>query len=66
VPGHGAPVDLDFVRAQHAELTELAWLIRDGHADGVTPEKVAAAAPYGAEVALVAVKRGYAELSGRV
>ena len=36
VPGHGATVDLDFVRAQHEELTELAWLIRDGHGDGAT------------------------------
>ncbi len=66
VPGHGAPVDLDFVRAQHDELTELAWLIRDGHADGAKPESVAAKAPYQANVALVAVRRGFADLSGRL
>ena len=40
-------VDVDFVRAQHDELTELAWLIRDGHADGAPPEAVAAKAPFG-------------------
>ena len=46
VPGHGTPVDLDFVRAQHDELTELSWLIRDGHADGAPADAVAAKAPY--------------------
>jgi glyoxylase-like metal-dependent hydrolase (beta-lactamase superfamily II) len=65
VPGHGAIVDLDFVRAQHDQLTALAWLIRDGHADGATVEAVAAKAPFDADTARVAVKRGYAELSGR-
>jgi glyoxylase-like metal-dependent hydrolase (beta-lactamase superfamily II) len=65
VPGHGSTVDRDFVHAQHGELTELAWLIRDGHADGAPAETVAAKAPFPADVALVAVRRGYAELSGR-
>jgi glyoxylase-like metal-dependent hydrolase (beta-lactamase superfamily II) len=66
VPGHGSVVDLEYVRAQHGELTELEWLIRDGHADGATPESVAAKAPFGPELALVAVRRGYAELFGRI
>ena len=65
VPGHGAPVDRAFVQAQHGQLTELDWLIRDGHADGAPPAAVAARAPFGAGPSLVAVKRGYAELSGR-
>ncbi|HEX6872585.1 MAG TPA: MBL fold metallo-hydrolase [Micromonosporaceae bacterium] len=65
VPGHGAVVDLAFVRAQHQVLTALAWLIRDGHGDGAPVEAVAAKATYPPEVALVAVKRGYAELAGR-
>jgi glyoxylase-like metal-dependent hydrolase (beta-lactamase superfamily II) len=65
VPGHGAAVDLAFVREQHAELAALAWLIRDGHADGATPEKVAAGSPFGADASLTAVRRGYAELAGR-
>ena len=64
VPGHGAVVDGPFVAAQHAELTSLAWLIREGHADGAPAEAVAARAPYPAGAALPAVRRGYAELDG--
>jgi glyoxylase-like metal-dependent hydrolase (beta-lactamase superfamily II) len=66
VPGHGAPVDRAFVLAQHGQLTELDWLIRDGHADGAPERAVAARSPFGPEHSLVAVHRGYAELSGRV
>jgi glyoxylase-like metal-dependent hydrolase (beta-lactamase superfamily II) len=66
VPGHGAPVDRAFVHAQHGLLTELDWLIRDGHADGAPERAVAAKSPFGPEPSLVAVHRGYAELSGRV
>jgi glyoxylase-like metal-dependent hydrolase (beta-lactamase superfamily II) len=65
VPGHGAPVDRAFVQAQHSRLTELDWLIRDGHADGAPVAAVAARSPFGADTARVAVERGYAELSGR-
>ena len=64
VPGHGAVVDRAFLTAQHEQLATLAWLIRAGHADGQPPEKVAAQAPFGPEVALTAVRRGYAEISG--
>ncbi|MGS2615450.1 MBL fold metallo-hydrolase [Micromonospora sp. LZ34] len=64
VPGHGEPVDVEFVRAQHAQLVELAWLIRAGHTGGAPPERVAAEAPFGARPALVAARRGYAELDG--
>lgn len=63
VPGHGAEVDRAFVAAQHEQLAALAWLIRDGHADGARPEAIAAKAPFG-PVALTAARRGYAELSG--
>ena len=66
VPGHGRPVDIDFVRAQHDQLTQLAWQIRDGDSDGAAPEDVAAKAPFGPVLALTAVKRGYAQLSGRI
>jgi glyoxylase-like metal-dependent hydrolase (beta-lactamase superfamily II) len=66
VPGHGAPVDQEFVRAQHADLTALEWLIRDGHADGATVAEVATKGPFEAKTTAVAVARGYAELSGRV
>jgi len=66
VPGHGAVVGHNFVRGQHEELAALEWVIRDGHADGALAETVAAKAPFGPDAALVAVRRGYAELSGRV
>jgi len=66
VPGHGSPVDADFVRAQHDDLTTLAWLIRDGHADGAEIKAVAARAPFDSETAITAVTRGYAELAGRI
>ncbi|WP_442933713.1 hypothetical protein [Micromonospora sp. CPCC 206060] len=42
----------------------LAWLIRDGHADGAPAERLAARAPFGPRAALAAVRRGYAELTG--
>lgn len=64
VPGHGRPVDVAFVRAQHGQLADLAWLIRAGHTGGAPPERVAAEAPFGARAALVAARRGYAELDG--
>ncbi len=63
VPGHGAPVDAAFARAQHAELAALAWHIRDGHADGAPVGSVVARAPFDTATATVAVRRGYAELS---
>jgi glyoxylase-like metal-dependent hydrolase (beta-lactamase superfamily II) len=64
VPGHGEPVDVGFVRAQHAQLAEQAWLIRAGHTGGAPPERVAAGSPFGARPGLVAARRGYAELDG--
>ncbi|HEY0487095.1 MAG TPA: MBL fold metallo-hydrolase [Mycobacteriales bacterium] len=66
VPGHGLVVGADFVAAQHADLAHLAWLCRDGHADDRPAEEVAAVAPFGPEVALVAVRRAYADLDGRL
>ncbi|WP_422735857.1 MBL fold metallo-hydrolase [Micromonospora sp. WMMD729] len=64
VPGHGDPVDVEFVRAQHAELVRLAWLIRAAHTGDAHPERVAAEAPFGARAALIAARRGYRELNG--
>ncbi|MFI7077462.1 MBL fold metallo-hydrolase [Micromonospora sp. NPDC049903] len=64
VPGHGEPVDAEFVWAQHAQLAELAWLIRAGHTGSAPPERVAAEAPFPARPALIAARRGYAELDG--
>lgn len=66
VPGHGSTVDMDFVRAQHDELTELSWLIREGHRDGALPESVAAKSTFGPAAALLAVQRAYLDLDGRL
>jgi glyoxylase-like metal-dependent hydrolase (beta-lactamase superfamily II) len=70
VPGHGEPVDIKFLRAQHDELTRLDWLIRDGHADDAPIERVVAGSPLtrwgttGQVQSKLAVKRGYAQLAG--
>jgi glyoxylase-like metal-dependent hydrolase (beta-lactamase superfamily II) len=62
VPGHGAVVGRDFVTAQHTDLVRLEWLIRDGDFDGSPADRVAARAPFGPDVALTAVRRGYLQL----
>ena len=64
LPGHGAPVDQHFVTAQHRELTELEWLIREGHANRSPAEEVAARSPFGPAASLPAVRRAYADLDG--
>jgi glyoxylase-like metal-dependent hydrolase (beta-lactamase superfamily II) len=64
VPGHGAVVDSTFVHDQRAALSRLEWLIRDGDRVGAPAETVAATAPFGYDAAVVAVRRGYALLSG--
>ncbi|HEV7825010.1 MAG TPA: MBL fold metallo-hydrolase [Mycobacteriales bacterium] len=66
VPGHGLVVGAEFVAEQHAELARLAWLSREGHADDRPAAEVAAVAPFGPDVALVAVRRAYADLDGRL
>jgi glyoxylase-like metal-dependent hydrolase (beta-lactamase superfamily II) len=66
VPGHGAVVEAAFVHQQQADLSRLEWLVRDGHAAGAEPEELAAQAPFGAPAALVAIRRAYADLSGRL
>lgn len=66
VPGHGDLVDHGFVHAQHGLLSDLAWQIRAGHAGRTPVERVAAEAPFGARPALIATRRGYAELNGEL
>jgi hypothetical protein len=66
VPGHGAPVGEAFLAAQHADLAQLAWLCRDGHRDDRPPQDVAVRSPFGAEMSLLAVRRAYADLDGRL
>jgi glyoxylase-like metal-dependent hydrolase (beta-lactamase superfamily II) len=63
VPGHGAVVTRRFVAAQHEQLAALAWLIREGDADGAPPERVAAKSPFPQEITLPAVHRGYLHLN---
>ncbi|GIF72351.1 MBL fold metallo-hydrolase [Asanoa siamensis] len=63
VPGHGAPVGQGFVTGQHEELTELEWLIRNGHAERADIEALTRRAPFGA-AAHAAIKRAYATLDG--
>ncbi|MEV0156585.1 MBL fold metallo-hydrolase [Micromonospora sp. NPDC050686] len=64
VPGHGDPVDAEFVRAQHRQLVDQAWLIRAAHTAAAPPERVAAESPFGARPGLIAARRGFAELDG--
>lgn len=72
VPGHGAVVQEEFVQAQHDELSAVAWLIREAHADDGDPEKVARSMPlcrwgdYGLTQAMFAVARGYRELNAQL
>lgn len=62
VPGHGAVISRDFVAAQHADLVRMEWLIREGDANGSTPESVAGRAPFAPANALIAVRRGYRQI----
>jgi glyoxylase-like metal-dependent hydrolase (beta-lactamase superfamily II) len=65
VPGHGATVSVHFVREQHNDLSAFEWLIRDGHLDGGTVEKVTELSPFPPEVSRVGVERGFAALDDR-
>jgi len=62
VPGHGAVVDLAYLRAQRAELATLAASAREGHAEGRPAEDVAKDLPYFGEYATEAVQRAYLQL----
>jgi glyoxylase-like metal-dependent hydrolase (beta-lactamase superfamily II) len=64
VPGHGLPVDRDFVMDQRASIGVVAEMIRDLAGQGVRPEDMAGAAewPYPAEELRHAFDRGLAQL----
>jgi glyoxylase-like metal-dependent hydrolase (beta-lactamase superfamily II) len=64
VPGHGAPVDRDFVERQRNEIGIVAETIRDLATRGVPVEEALAAAewPYPREELADAVRRGYEHL----
>jgi glyoxylase-like metal-dependent hydrolase (beta-lactamase superfamily II) len=64
VPGHGSPVDLDFVQEQRSALGVVAETIRDLAGRGVPIEQALEAAdwPYPREELADAVRRGYEQL----
>jgi glyoxylase-like metal-dependent hydrolase (beta-lactamase superfamily II) len=62
VPGHGAVVDREFLRAQRAEHAELVAQARDGYANGRPAADVAKELPYFADCALAGVERAYLQL----
>jgi glyoxylase-like metal-dependent hydrolase (beta-lactamase superfamily II) len=64
VPGHGAPVDRDFVEEQRNSIGLVAEAIRELAARGVAPEQALAEGewPYRREALAHAVRRGYEQL----
>jgi glyoxylase-like metal-dependent hydrolase (beta-lactamase superfamily II) len=64
VPGHGSPVDREFVEEQRAAIGVVAETIRDLAGRGVRVDEALAAAqwPYPSEVLGQAVRRGYEQL----
>jgi glyoxylase-like metal-dependent hydrolase (beta-lactamase superfamily II) len=65
VPGHGAPVDREFVEEQRNAIGIVAQTVRDLAARGVPADQALEAAewPYPREELAAAVRRGYAHLS---
>ncbi len=64
VPGHGAPVDLDFVEEQRSSIGVIAETIRDLAGRGVPLAQALDSAPwpYPAQRLGDAVRRGYEQL----
>ena len=64
VPGHGAPVDRDFVFEQRSSIGVVAQTIRDLAGRGVPPGQALEATqwPYPSEALGAAVRRGYEQL----
>jgi glyoxylase-like metal-dependent hydrolase (beta-lactamase superfamily II) len=64
LPGHGLPVDREFVMDQRAAIGVVAEMIRDLAGQGVRPEDMAGAGewPYPAEELTHAFTRGFAQL----
>ena len=64
MPGHGVPVDRDFVEEQRSAIGVVAETIRDLASRGVPVDDALAAAewPYPAEELAHAVRRGYEHL----
>lgn len=64
VPGHGSPVDRDFVFEQRSSIGVVAQTIRDLAGRGVPPERALESAqwPYPGEHLATAVRRAYEQL----
>ena len=62
VPGHGAIVDREYVRAQRAEHAQLVAKSREGYAAGRPAADVAKELPYFGEYAADAVEKAYLQL----
>ena len=64
VPGHGAPVDKDFVLGQRVDLADIAGQIQALAADGVPVDDAPSRGswPFPADDLVEAVRRGYAQL----
>ncbi len=67
IPGHGTPVDKQFVQDQRADVSDIAELIRSLYAQGVAEVEALAAGgdswPWEATRLVDAVSRGYEQLS---
>ncbi|MFI9818449.1 MBL fold metallo-hydrolase [Saccharothrix variisporea] len=57
LPGHGEPVDRDYVRAQRAELATVARLCREVAAGALSPDQAVARSPYPEEFTRAALGR---------
>lgn len=57
LPGHGEPVDRDFLRDQRADLALVAELCREVAVGSLTAEQAVARSPYPEEFTLVALAR---------
>lgn len=68
VPGHGAVVDADFVSGQRGELLALERLVRETRAASPDAAEFTGAlpadSPYDDDTTLLAVRRGWLQLSG--
>lgn len=66
IPGHGEPVDKEFVLAQREDIVSVAQLIRSLHAQGTPVElalQASSAWPFPAEGLTEGVVRGYQQLA---
>jgi glyoxylase-like metal-dependent hydrolase (beta-lactamase superfamily II) len=66
VPGHGAPGDLRFARAQRDEIAAIAELAREVHADELSLEEAVSSGPYPPDTMTEALDRALRQLRGEL